>query len=29
MMPPTLIALRALAELRSWENLRSAYRLAV
>lgn len=29
MMPPTLIALRALAKLGSWENLRSAYRLQV
>ena len=27
MMPPTLIALRELAELETWENLRSAYRL--
>jgi 8-oxo-dGTP pyrophosphatase MutT (NUDIX family) len=29
MMPPTLIALRALAELQTWQNLRSAYRLGV
>jgi 8-oxo-dGTP pyrophosphatase MutT (NUDIX family) len=29
MMPPTLIALRTLADLESWENLTSAYRLGV
>jgi 8-oxo-dGTP pyrophosphatase MutT (NUDIX family) len=29
MMPPTLIALRMLARLRTWKNFRSAYRLGV
>ena len=29
MMPPTLIALRTLADLGTWENLKSAYRLGV
>jgi hypothetical protein len=27
MMPPTLIALRALAELASWKNFKATYRL--
>ena len=29
MMPPTLIALRTLADLESWQNLKSAYRLGI
>jgi hypothetical protein len=29
MMPPTLIALRTLADLETWENFRSTYRLGV
>jgi hypothetical protein len=29
MMPPTLIALRILADLGTWENFKSAYRLGV